>query len=114
MKANTKYFMATVLIMPLVVMCGFPSSGKTQVTNRLKLYFEEEREKKVQVIGDDSIGVDRNVAYASKCGLFLCCVRLVEANCRIDVKAFKLCSGLLSSKSHVMSVKRHTEHAGNF
>ena len=47
-------------------MCGFPSSGKTQIADKLRIYFEGERGKIVHFIGDDSIGIDRNVTYASK------------------------------------------------
>lgn len=52
--------------MPFVLMCGFPSSGKTQIADKLRIYFEGERGKIVHFIGDDSIGIDRNVTYASK------------------------------------------------
>ena len=52
--------------MPLVVMCGYPCSGKSKRADELKGYFENSRGKKVHLVGDESITLDRNVAYASK------------------------------------------------
>ena len=50
--------------MPLVVMCGYPCSGKSKRAQELKNYFENSRGKTVHLTGDDSISLDRNVVYA--------------------------------------------------
>ncbi|XP_075998378.1 protein KTI12 homolog [Genypterus blacodes] len=50
--------------MPLIVMCGFPCSGKTRRTEELKVYFEENGGRKVHVVGDGVMGVERNTVYA--------------------------------------------------
>lgn len=50
--------------MPLIIMCGYPCSGKTQRTNQLKLYLEQNTERKIHVVGDDSLALDRNAVYA--------------------------------------------------
>ena len=52
--------------MPLVVMCGFPCSGKTRRAEEMKVYFEEEVKRKVHVVGDGALGVDKNSVYAGK------------------------------------------------
>ncbi|XP_078139289.1 protein KTI12 homolog isoform X2 [Centroberyx gerrardi] len=50
--------------MPLIVMCGYPCSGKTQRAEELKKYFEQETDRKVHVIGDGALGIERNTVYA--------------------------------------------------
>ncbi|XP_060932829.1 protein KTI12 homolog isoform X1 [Limanda limanda] len=50
--------------MPLVVMCGFPCSGKTRRAEELKLHFENSSKAKVHIVGDGTLGVDRNSVYA--------------------------------------------------
>ncbi|CAL1595981.1 unnamed protein product [Knipowitschia caucasica] len=50
--------------MPLVIMCGFPCSGKTKRTEQLRLYLEQNTEKKIRVVGDAALGLDRNTVYA--------------------------------------------------
>lgn len=52
--------------MPLIVICGFPCSGKTRRAEELKEYFEQNRDKKVYIVGDGAIDVDRNTVYAGK------------------------------------------------
>lgn len=52
--------------MPLIVMCGYPCSGKTRRTEELKVYFEKNTDRKVHVVGDGVLGVDRNTVYAGK------------------------------------------------
>ncbi|VDI65670.1 protein KTI12 [Mytilus galloprovincialis] len=47
--------------MPFVLICGFPSSGKSTRAQQLKEHFKA---KTVNVISDHSIGVDRNSVYA--------------------------------------------------
>ncbi|XP_067356579.1 protein KTI12 homolog [Channa argus] len=49
--------------MPLIVMCGYPCSGKTRRADELKVYFEENTGRKVHVVGDGSVGVERNSVY---------------------------------------------------
>ncbi|XP_043980193.1 protein KTI12 homolog isoform X1 [Gambusia affinis] len=50
--------------MPLIVMCGYPCSGKTRRTEELKAHFEETTDRQVHIVGDLALGVDRNSVYA--------------------------------------------------
>uniref|UniRef100_A0A1A8FKK4 Protein KTI12 homolog n=1 Tax=Nothobranchius korthausae TaxID=1143690 RepID=A0A1A8FKK4_9TELE len=50
--------------MPLIVMCGYPCSGKTRRANELKAHFEEKTEREVHIVGDAALDVDRNNVYA--------------------------------------------------
>ncbi|XP_071355427.1 protein KTI12 homolog [Trachinotus anak] len=50
--------------MPLIVMCGYPCSGKTRRAEELKVYFERSTERKVHVVGDGALGVEKNSVYA--------------------------------------------------
>ncbi|XP_018603163.1 protein KTI12 homolog [Scleropages formosus] len=50
--------------MPLIIMCGFPCSGKSRRTRELKEYFLKSTERKVIVIGDDTVGIAKNSVYA--------------------------------------------------
>ncbi|XP_054475995.1 protein KTI12 homolog isoform X1 [Anoplopoma fimbria] len=50
--------------MPLIVMCGYPCSGKTRRAEELKVCFERNTDRKVHVIGDGALGVDKNTVYA--------------------------------------------------
>ncbi|RVE71870.1 hypothetical protein OJAV_G00055920 [Oryzias javanicus] len=50
--------------MPLVVICGYPCSGKTKRAEELKEYFHRNTERKVYIVGDGALGVDRNSVYA--------------------------------------------------
>ncbi|XP_041853256.1 protein KTI12 homolog [Melanotaenia boesemani] len=50
--------------MPLIVMCGYPCSGKTQRAEELKKYFEDGTDRKVHIVGDGVLGVERNGVYA--------------------------------------------------
>ncbi|XP_056273552.1 protein KTI12 homolog [Pseudoliparis swirei] len=50
--------------MPLIVMCGYPSSGKTRRAEELKVCFERNTDRKVHVVGDGALGVERNTVYA--------------------------------------------------
>uniref|UniRef100_A0A8C6TFW2 Protein KTI12 homolog n=1 Tax=Neogobius melanostomus TaxID=47308 RepID=A0A8C6TFW2_9GOBI len=38
--------------------------GKTQRTNQLKLYLEQNSKRKIHVVGDDTLDLDRNAVYA--------------------------------------------------
>ncbi|KAM4733953.1 protein KTI12 homolog [Anableps anableps] len=50
--------------MPLIVMCGYPCSGKTRRAEELKMHFEETTDRQVHTVGDGALGVDRNSVYA--------------------------------------------------
>uniref|UniRef100_A0A8C7XQB5 Protein KTI12 homolog n=1 Tax=Oryzias sinensis TaxID=183150 RepID=A0A8C7XQB5_9TELE len=50
--------------MPLVVICGYPCSGKTKRAEELKEYFDRNTERKVYIVGDGALGVERNTVYA--------------------------------------------------
>ncbi|KAJ8036224.1 Protein KTI12-like [Holothuria leucospilota] len=51
------------VIMPLIVMCGIPSSGKTTRTNEIKKHLELMK-KIVVVVGDHVMNLDKNSVYA--------------------------------------------------
>ncbi|XP_043119958.1 protein KTI12 homolog [Puntigrus tetrazona] len=50
--------------MPLIVMCGYPCSGKTRRAHELREYFALNTERKVHVVGDGDQGIDKNSVYA--------------------------------------------------
>ncbi|GAA6225525.1 protein KTI12 homolog isoform X1 [Lates japonicus] len=50
--------------MPLILMCGYPCSGKTRRAEELKVYFEQSTERKVHIVGDGGLGVEKNSVYA--------------------------------------------------
>ncbi|PWA14253.1 hypothetical protein CCH79_00012214, partial [Gambusia affinis] len=52
--------------MPLIVMCGYPCSGKTRRTEELKAHFEETTDRQVHIVGDLALGVDRNNSQKEK------------------------------------------------
>lgn len=52
--------------MPLIVMCGYPCSGKTRRAEELKTYFELNTERKVHIVGDGALDVQKNCVYAGK------------------------------------------------
>ena len=41
--------------MPLIIICGYPSSGKTTICNQLKTYMEDMMKKNVIVINENQI-----------------------------------------------------------
>ena len=49
--------------MPLVLICGFPSSGKSKRAAELKEHLEGKCNKVVKVISDHFLGVNRNNVY---------------------------------------------------
>ena len=57
--------------MPLVVMCGYPCSGKSKRAEELKNYLENSSGKTVHLAGDESLNLERNTVYAGnlKCTL---------------------------------------------
>ncbi|CAK6951049.1 protein KTI12 homolog [Scomber scombrus] len=50
--------------MPLIVMCGYPCSGKTRRAEELKGYFEQKSLRQVHIVGDEALGVEKNSVYA--------------------------------------------------
>lgn len=54
--------------MPLVILTGFPCSGKTKRVDELKKYFEECKGRSVRVIDDEFAEVDRQSTYHGKLG----------------------------------------------
>lgn len=51
--------------MPLVVMCGYPCSGKTMRRKQLVEYLKENHpDVKVIVVGDDESQIDKNSVYS--------------------------------------------------
>lgn len=52
--------------MPLIVMCGYPCSGKTRRAEELKVYFEQNTKRKVDVVGDGALDVEKNSVYAGR------------------------------------------------
>ena len=52
--------------MPLIIICGLPSSGKTTRTNELKEYFEKNLSKVVHVVSDNNFNINKNACYSGK------------------------------------------------
>lgn len=52
--------------MPLVVMCGFPSSGKTTRVTELKAFMEEVKQIKTTVVSDHKSDVEKNHVYSGR------------------------------------------------
>lgn len=50
--------------MPLVVMCGYPCSGKSKRAKELKNHFEVSGGKTVHLAGDESLNLERNAVYS--------------------------------------------------
>ena len=50
--------------MPLVLMCGVPSSGKTTRCLQLKQFLSEKMGKMVHVVGDVALEIQKNKVYA--------------------------------------------------
>ncbi|KAF4077936.1 hypothetical protein AMELA_G00193630 [Ameiurus melas] len=50
--------------MPLIIICGYPCSGKSRRAEELREYFVENTDKQVDIIGDDMQGVEKNSVYA--------------------------------------------------
>ena len=48
--------------MPLVMMCGYPCSGKTTFVEKLQKHLEKMK-KNVVIVSDDTVGIDRNSTY---------------------------------------------------
>lgn len=57
--------------MPLIILTGYPSSGKTQRVNEIKDYFtnrikEENKSLRIHVINDESLHVTKDAYKGSK------------------------------------------------
>ena len=50
--------------MPLVLMCGLPCSGKSSRAQSLERFLMGDHGKNVQIIGDESIQIDKNEVYS--------------------------------------------------
>ena len=50
--------------MPFVLVCGFPSSGKSKRTEDLRDYLSENTGRIIHVISDHTLGFDKNKVYA--------------------------------------------------
>ena len=61
--------------MPLVVMSGYPCSGKTKRAEELKNYLENSRGKIVHLASDENLSLERNTVYAGK---FASCVLITS------------------------------------
>lgn len=51
--------------MPLVVMCGYPCSGKSELASQLKEHLEQSWDCKTHIVADDYEKLPRNDCYAS-------------------------------------------------
>ena len=50
--------------MPFIIMCGYPASGKTTRCNELTEYFVQKHDKRVEVVCDDMLELDKNIVYS--------------------------------------------------
>lgn len=48
--------------MPLIVMCGIPSCGKTTRAKEIEAFFKNEQ-KNVHIISEDTMLIDKQKAY---------------------------------------------------
>lgn len=49
--------------MPLIIIAGFPSSGKTVRANQIKEYFENTHKIKCILVNEESIGLNKQFAF---------------------------------------------------
>jgi protein KTI12 len=52
--------------MPLVLLTGYPCSGKSKRVAELKKYLEESKGQTVRIIDDDVGGIDRQTTYEGR------------------------------------------------
>lgn len=51
--------------MPLVILCGFPASGKTTLSGKLAAFLKENTTMHVQVINDEFLKIENNSYFSS-------------------------------------------------
>ena len=52
--------------MPFILICGTPASGKTVRAEKIKAYLEQTHSKKVFLINEESLLLQKQDAYDSK------------------------------------------------
>ena len=70
--------------MPLIIICGLPSSGKSRRAAQLKSFFEKEKGKSVIVVDDTSIDVDKDTVYSDSIK-----EKSVRASLKADVERYE-------------------------
>ena len=55
--------------MPFVLICGYPSSGKTKRSEELASYLRDKLDKTVHIISDHTLNIDKNDIYAGTCSI---------------------------------------------
>lgn len=72
---NLLFYYCLDLNMPLILMVGLPSSGKTTRAREIQKYFVEHEHKKVILISDNEIisqmDIDKNVLFLGNCNKML-------------------------------------------
>ncbi len=64
-RVEVKSLTITTEKMPLVVLTGYPSSGKSRVAAEVKNFFEQEKGKTVLIVSENElVGPDRNVVFS--------------------------------------------------
>lgn len=62
--------------MPLIVVTGIPSSGKSTRALQIKSFFEEKHERTVHIVSENDIiascGTKKNIIFLGKSELVLC------------------------------------------
>lgn len=57
---------ALALQMPLVILCGFPASGKTTLATKLSTFLKQNTQMTVQVVNDEFLNIPNNDYYSGK------------------------------------------------
>lgn len=52
------------LQMPLVILCGFPASGKTTLATKLASFLKENTQLAVQIVNDEFLNIPNNEYYS--------------------------------------------------
>lgn len=52
--------------MPLVILCGFPASGKTTLAMKLSTFLKQNTQMTVQVVNDEFLNIPNNDYYSGK------------------------------------------------
>ena len=62
--------------MPLILITGIPSSGKSTRALQIKSFFEDKQERTVHIVSENDIiassGIEKNVIFLGKSVLVLC------------------------------------------